>query len=45
MSNEFTKVDNFENMETHLINIIIMNDSQDAEIIEEDLMHFDFDYH
>ena len=44
MKNELTKLEKFENIDTHLINIMIMNDSDESEIIEEELMDFDFDY-
>ena len=44
MKNELTKLEKFENIDTHLINIMIMNDSDESEIIEEELMDYDFDY-
>ena len=44
MKNELTKLEKFENIDTHLINIISINDSDEREIIEEELMDFDFDY-
>ena len=44
MKNELTKLEKFENIDTHLINIMIMNNSDESEIIEEELMDYDFDY-
>ena len=44
MKNELTKLEKFENIDTHLINIMIMNDSDESVIIEEELMDYDFDY-
>lgn len=44
MKNELTKLEEFENIDTHLINIIKINNSHKSEIIEEDLMDFDLDY-
>ena len=44
MKNELTRLDEFENIDTHLINIIIINDSDESTIVEEELMDFDFDY-
>ena len=44
MKNEGTKLEKFENIDTHLINIISINESNDSDIIEEELMDFDFDY-
>ena len=44
MKKELTKLEKFGTIDTHLINIITINDSDDSEIIEEELMDFDFDY-
>jgi hypothetical protein len=44
MKNDFTKLEEFENIDSHLINIISINDSNDSNIADEDLMDFDFDY-
>lgn len=44
MKRTFTKLENFENIDTHLINIITINVSEESEIIDEELMDFDFDY-
>lgn len=43
MKNELTKLEKFENIDTHLINIISINDSEDSENIEDELMDFDYD--
>ncbi len=44
MKNEFTKLEELENIDTHLINIISINNPDESEIIDEELMDFDFDY-
>lgn len=44
MRNELTKLEKFENIDTHLINIISINNSDESEIVDEELMDFDFDY-
>ena len=44
MKNELTKLEKSDNIDTHLINIISINDSEDSENIEDELMDFDFDY-
>jgi hypothetical protein len=44
MKNKLTKLEKFQNFETHFINIITMNDSDKSEIEDEELMDFDFDY-
>ena len=44
MKNELTKLEKFENIDTHLINIISINESEEDEIVDEELMDFDFDY-
>lgn len=44
MIKELTKLEVFENIDTHLINIISINDSDESEIVDEELMDFDFDY-
>ena len=44
MKNELTRLEKFENFDTHLINIISINESNEDEIVDEDLMDFDFDY-
>lgn len=44
MKNELTKLEKFENIDIHLINIISINESDENEIVDEDLMDFDFDY-
>lgn len=44
MKNELTKLEKFENFDTHLINIISINESNEDEVVDEDLMDFDFDY-
>lgn len=44
MKKEITKLEKFETIDTHLITIITINDSEESEIIDEELMDFDFDY-
>lgn len=44
MKNKFTKLDKFDDIETYLINIITINNSDESEVVEEELMDFDFDY-
>lgn len=44
MTHELTKLEKFENIHTHLINIITINDSDESEVVDEELMDFDFDY-
>ena len=44
MTHELTKLEKFENIDTHLINIITINDSDESEVVDEELMDFDFDY-
>ena len=44
MKNELTKLEKFENIDTHLINIILINETGQSEIVDEELMDFDFDY-
>lgn len=44
MKYELTKLEKFESFDTHLINIISINDSDASEIVDEELMDFDFDY-
>jgi hypothetical protein len=44
MKNEFTKLEELDNIEPYLINIITINNSEEEEIIEEEMMDFDFDY-
>ena len=44
MKNELTKLEKFESIDTHLINIISINESDTSETVEEELMDFDFDY-
>ena len=44
MKNELTKLEILENIDTHLINIISINESDESELIDEELMDFDFDY-
>ena len=44
MKNELTKLEKFENFDTHLINIISIHESNEEEIVDDELMDFDFDY-
>lgn len=44
MKQELTKLEKFENSDTHLITIISINESDESEIVDEELMDFDFDY-
>lgn len=44
MKNEFTKLEELDNIEPYLINIITINNSEENEIIDEEMMDFDFDY-
>ena len=44
MKNEFTKLDKLDDIETYLINIITINNSDESEVVEEEAMDFDFDY-
>jgi hypothetical protein len=44
MKNKLTKLEKFQNIDTHLINIITMNDSDKSAKDDEELMDFDFDY-
>lgn len=44
MKNEFTKLEALDNIEPYLINIITINNSEEEEIIDEEMMDFDFDY-
>jgi hypothetical protein len=44
MKNDFTKLEELENIDTHLINIISINNQDESEIMDEELMDFDFDY-
>ena len=43
MKNEFTKLEKLENIDMHLINIISINNPDESEIIDEELMDFDYD--
>lgn len=44
MKNQLTKLEKFDDFDTHLINIIIMNDDNESEMVDDELMDFDFDY-
>jgi len=44
MKNEFTKLEKLDDIETYLINIITINTSDESEVMDEELMDFDFDY-
>jgi hypothetical protein len=44
MKKKLTILENLEQIDTHLINIIAINQANEAEIVDEDLMDFDFDY-
>lgn len=44
MKNELTKLEKFDIIDANMINIILMNDSDESEINDEELMDFDFDY-
>ena len=44
MKNEITNPDESENNDVYLINSISINDSEESDIVEEELMDFDFDY-
>ncbi|WP_396179554.1 hypothetical protein [Flavobacterium sp.] len=44
MNIELTKLENFDAISTHLVNIVIMNNSDEPDLKDEELMDFDFDY-
>jgi len=44
MKTQLTKLEVLESNNTHLNNIILINNTDDSGIIDEDLMDFDFDF-
>lgn len=44
MKNQLTKLEKFDDFDTHLVNIIIMNEENESEMVDDELMDYDFDY-
>lgn len=44
MKNQLTKLEKLDDFDTHLVNIIIMNEDTESEVVDDELMDFDFDY-
>lgn len=44
MKNQLTKLEKLDDFDTHLVNIIIMNEETESEMVDDELMDFDFDY-
>ena len=44
MKNELRKIEESDTFDTNLINIIGINNTEESQIIEEEMMDFDFDY-
>ncbi|CAM4112560.1 hypothetical protein FLAN108750_10860 [Flavobacterium antarcticum] len=44
MKHELTKLEKFENSDNHLITIITISQADESEVVDEELMDFDFDY-